>query len=82
MPAGGEAAHLDAVYAKYIVRWPPVEYDWEELCERNGLTIIHSEVPGKTTELCATLFFVNAFVSERSWEEGAWEAMELENENK
>jgi len=68
--ADADAARLDAVEAKDIVRWLSVEYDWEDLCERHGATVMPDKVPKTTAELRAARFFVNAFVSERAREKG------------
>jgi len=80
VPADGNAARLDAVEAKDIVRWLSVEYDWEDLCERHGATVMPDKVPKTTAELRAARFFVIAFVSERAREEGDWEEGDCENE--
>ena len=81
MPVGGDATRLDSVEANYSVRWLPVDYDWEDLCERHGLTVMPDKVPTATAELCSARFSVIAFVSERAWEEGGWEAIDSENES-
>ena len=80
VPADGDAARLDAVEAKDIVRWLAVEYDWEDLCERHGATVMPDKVPKTTAELRAARFFVNAFVSERAREEGDWEEGDCQSE--
>ena len=79
-PADADAARLDAVEAKDIVRWLSVEHDWEDLCERHGATVMPDKVPKTTAELRAARFFVNAFVSERARDEGDWEEGECESE--
>jgi len=81
MPVGGDATRLDSVEAKYRARLLPVDYDWEDLCERHGMTVMPDGVPTATAELCAARFFVIAFVLERAWEEGEWEAIDSENES-
>jgi len=80
VPADADAARLDAVEAKDIVRWSSVEYDWEDLCERHGATVMPEEVPKTTAELRAARFFVDAFVTERAREEGDREEGECESE--
>jgi len=80
VPVGGDAARLDAVEAKDVVRWLSVEYDWEDLCELHGATVMPDKVPKTTAELRVARFFVNAFVSERAREEGDWEEGDCENE--
>jgi len=80
VPADADAARLDAVEAKDIVRWSSVENDWEDLCERHGATVMPEEVPKTTAELRAARFFVDAFVTERAREEGDREEGECESE--
>ena len=70
VPADGDASRLHAVEAKDIVRWLSVEYDWEDLNERHGATVMPDKVPKTTAELRAARFFVNVFVSDRAREEG------------
>jgi len=59
LPAGGDATRLDAVGAKHIVRWLPVEYGWKDLWERHCLTVMPDEVPTTTAALLAARFFVH-----------------------
>jgi len=80
VPVDGDAARLDTVEAKDVVRWLSVECDWEDLCERHGATIMPDKVLKTTAELRVARFFVNAFVSERAREEGDWEEGDCENE--
>jgi len=79
VPVGGDAARLDAVEAKDVVRSLSVEYDCEDLGERHGATVMPDEVPKTTAELRMARFFVNAFVSERARKEGDWEEGDCEN---
>lgn len=58
-PAGDTA--LDVLKVEDILRWLVVEYDWEDLSERHGVTVMPDAVPSTVDELRATRFFVNAF---------------------
>jgi len=80
VPVDGDAARLDAVEAKDVVRWLSVEYYWQDLCERHGATVIPGKVPKTTAKLRMARLRFNAFVSERAREEGDWEEGDCENE--
>lgn len=61
---GSDTATLDVLRADDIVGWLAVEFDWEDLSKRHGVTVMPDEVPMTAEELRATRFFVNAFVGE------------------
>lgn len=63
-PSGSEVA-LDVVRPGDIVRKLAVEYDWEDLSQRHGVTVMPDEVPATGEELRKTRFFVNAFALPR-----------------
>jgi len=60
--AEGDAVRLDVLTTADIVSWIAVEYDWEDLSERHGVTVMPDDVPNTAEERRASRFFVNAFV--------------------
>lgn len=52
----GDTAH-DVPKAEDILRWLVVEYDWEDLSERHGVTVMPDAVPSTLDELRATIYF-------------------------
>jgi len=62
MEAEGDAVRLDVLTTADIVSWNSVDYDWEDLRERDGVTVMPDDVPNTAEERRASRFFVNAFV--------------------
>ena len=63
MEAEVDAVHLDVLTTVDIVSWISVEYDWEDLSGRHGVTVMPDDVPNTAEELRASRVFVNAFVA-------------------
>jgi len=64
--AEGGAVRLDVLVTADIVSWVAVEYDWEDLSERHGDTVMPDDVPNTAEERRASRFFFNAFVVRES----------------
>jgi len=66
METEGDAVHLDVLSTADIVSWTAVEYDWEDLIERHGVTVTPDDVPNTSEDRRASRFFVSAFVVRES----------------
>ena len=64
--AEGDAVRLDVLTTADIVSWIAVEYDWEDLSERHGVTVMPDDVPNTAEERRASRFSVHAFVVRES----------------
>jgi len=76
MEAEGDAVHLDVLTTADIVSWIAVEYDWEDLSERHGVTVMPDDVLKPAKERRASRFFVNAFVVREGLGECASESVD------
>lgn len=82
MEPDGDTVAMDVLKAEDVVRWLAVEFDWEDLSKRHGVTVMPDEVPTTAEELRATRFFVNTFVGESVCEEAdALERDEILDDN-
>jgi len=66
MEAEADAVRLDVLTTADIVSWIDVEYDWEDLSERHGVTMMPDDVHNTAEERPESRLFVNAFVVRES----------------
>jgi len=74
MEAEADAVLLDVLTTADIVSWIDVEYDWEDLSERHGVTMMPDDVHNTAEERRASRHFFNAFVVRESLGECAYDS--------